>query len=226
MSDQSVLPSNSSLLEKGIEKAFRELLYAGGNPFPDLLNPNTTPDHLVPYVAQDRGVDDWYSEDTIANKRKLASSIWTVRRRAGTRAGIKDSVRSLGVEAEFVKKGAYKFGLIVRATEEPTLSDTVGRIVARVETAKSERSIFDVTLAMESQVGMAQSFVMTGTTEVTGSASGRSRLSADLTRVMVANAGAVVTASNKLSGRSILRAYRYGGMMGAMSVAHFEGVIS
>jgi len=226
MSDQSVLPNNSSLLEQGIEKGFRELLYSSGNPYPALLNPNTTPERLVPYVAQDRGVDDWYSEDSIANKRKLASNIWAVRRRAGTRAGIKESVLSLGLEAEFVNKEAYRFGLIVRATEEPTLSDTIGRIAARVEKAKSERSEFDITLAMESQIGMVQVFAASASTEASGSVSGRSRISAELTRAVAAQANAMAEADSRVAGRSTLRAYRYGAMMGSVNLAHYEGVIS
>ena len=58
-SKYSLLPDNRSPLERGLELAFTELLTSMVSPFPDLLNAHKTPTHMLPYLAQDRGVLEW-----------------------------------------------------------------------------------------------------------------------------------------------------------------------
>ena len=58
MSDRergSLLPDNSSAIERGLEAAFADLLEAIAPPFPELLDPQRTPGQALTYLAADRG---------------------------------------------------------------------------------------------------------------------------------------------------------------------------
>ena len=227
MSDQSVLPKNASLLETGLEKAFRELIYEPGNPFPSLLRPSETPDRMLPYVSRDRGVGSWYDEVVgYQDNRRLASDIWALRSAVGTRAAIKRAVNLLGMSTEIVKRDAYKFGVIVRAIEPPGHANLVGDIVERVELTKSERSVFDVTIAMDSEIGQAASFFAGEIASSVGGISGRSHLHADVCRAVASSVGSVGSNFGSVAGRSFLEFSAYRALLGPSNMFHIEGVLS
>lgn len=52
----SLLPANSSPLEKALDLGFGRLLERIMPPFPALMNPLQTPSEFLPYLAADRGV--------------------------------------------------------------------------------------------------------------------------------------------------------------------------
>ncbi len=55
----SLLPANSSPLEKALDLGFGRLLERIMPPFPALMNPLQTPSEFLPYLAADRGVSEW-----------------------------------------------------------------------------------------------------------------------------------------------------------------------
>ena len=65
----SLLPANSSPLEKALDLGFGTLLERVTPPFPALMNPLHTPSEFLPYLAADRGVSEWDAEASEAEKR-------------------------------------------------------------------------------------------------------------------------------------------------------------
>ena len=55
----SLLPANSSPLEKALDLGFGHLLERVMPPFPELMDPDRTPAAFLPYLAADRAVSEW-----------------------------------------------------------------------------------------------------------------------------------------------------------------------
>jgi phage tail P2-like protein len=148
----SVLPDNASLLERGIEFAFKRLLYEIENPYPDLLNPSLTPAKMLPYLANDRGVTEWDTNADEFEKRCTVQSIWPIRRLSGTAAAIRYAVESLGMSVDIMpwyKTGAnpYTFYLNIYCDDVELTSELNTRLDARVSEAFAERDQFSINLA-------------------------------------------------------------------------------
>lgn len=161
MSDEAprltVLPPNCSLLEAGLDLAFDKLLEQIRPPFPELMNPQAAPVDFLPYLAADRGVNEWLSTAPESQKRATVASAWAVKRQAGTRAALTLAVESLGFEAEvepwhLLDPPAPPYWLKVSAIVEGAYSALDhGRLMARLLAAKSERDHLVVNLISETK---------------------------------------------------------------------------
>ena len=125
-----------------------------------------------------------------------------------------------------MNQGAYKFGVVVRAVEPPSHKNLVGEISDRVELTKSERSVFDVTIAMDSEIGQAASFVAGEIASSVGGLAGRSHLHADACRAIASNVGSVGNNFGAVSGRSSMEFFAYRALLGPSCMFHIEGVLS
>lgn len=167
MSDDhgTVLPPDSvSLLERGLEKAWALLLDRCEPPFPELLNPETTPAEFLPWLAADRGVSEWRSNDSEQRKRRAIELAWPIRRLAGTRAALRNAIESLGYEAsvqawyEQATPGApYSWKLRSRTPAGFDQAD-FDRLEARIAEAKAERDSIEHTVSAEVRA-QARAFV-------------------------------------------------------------------
>lgn len=91
----SLLPPNATPLERGIEGATARLSDVPV-PLRDLVNPDTCPIDLLPYLAWALSIDTWSSEWPDAIKRARVRSAIAIQRRKGTAASVRDVIASFG----------------------------------------------------------------------------------------------------------------------------------
>jgi phage tail P2-like protein len=144
----SVLPDNRSALERGLELALSEQLYAVPQPYPELLNAKKTPLAMLPYLAADRQVVDWNSNDSDAEKRATTHNQYQVFKLSGTRAGIRLALEGLNGETEIQRwheYGGEPYHMRVRVwiTAAPD-EERLQRLNQRIIEAKSERDVFSL----------------------------------------------------------------------------------
>ncbi|CAI8792405.1 phage tail protein I [Pseudomonas marginalis] len=150
----SLLPTNSSPLEKALDQGFGQLLERITPPFPELMDPTQTPADFLPYLAADRGVNEWSSSAAEAEKRATVQLAWPTARQAGTRKALENAAKGLQLIPEVrawyeqTPRGKpYSFSL--RAYSELPYSEEIDeRLDRRLADAKSERDIFTVTVGL------------------------------------------------------------------------------
>jgi len=91
----SLLPVNSSALERALDIGFARLLERIDPPFPELMNPTATPVAFLPYLAADRGVNEWSTAAPEAEKRLTVELAWPTARQAGTRKALENAAKGL-----------------------------------------------------------------------------------------------------------------------------------
>ncbi|KAF1028205.1 MAG: hypothetical protein GAK37_02272 [Pseudomonas sp.] len=151
---QSLLPANSSPLEKALDVGFGRLLDRVVPPFPALMNPVQTPVEFLPYLAADRAVTEWNTHAPEAEKRLTVKLAWPTARQAGTHQALENAAQGLQLVPEVrawyeqTPRGKpYSFSL--RAYSQLPYSEEIdARLDRRLAEAKSERDIFSVTLGL------------------------------------------------------------------------------
>ena len=158
MSDEkprpSLLPANSSPLEKALDLGFGTLLDRIAPPFPELMNPAATPSAFLPYLAADRGVGEWSTEAAEAEKRLTVELAWPTARQAGTRLALENAAKGLRLRPEV--RAWYEqtppgqpYSFSVRAfTEQPYNEEIDARLDRRLADAKSERDLLSVSVGL------------------------------------------------------------------------------
>lgn len=158
MSDEkprpSLLPANSSPLEKALDLGFGTLLDRIAPPFPELMNPAATPLAFLPYLAADRGVSEWSTEAAEAEKRLTVELAWPTARQAGTRLALENAAKGLRLRPEV--RAWYEqtppgqpYSFSVRAfTEQPYNEEIDARLDRRLADAKSERDLLSVSVGL------------------------------------------------------------------------------
>ncbi|MFJ2364490.1 phage tail protein I [Pseudomonas sp. NPDC087697] len=158
MSDEtprpSLLPANSSPLEKALDLGFGKLLDRIALPFPELMDPVNTPLAFLPYLAADRGVAEWSSEAPEAEKRLTVELAWSTARQAGTRKALENAAKGLQLVPEI--RAWYEqtplgkpYSFSVRAFSERPYSEEIdARLDRRLADAKSERDTLSVSVGL------------------------------------------------------------------------------
>jgi phage tail P2-like protein len=158
MSDQkpppSLLPANSSALERALDIGFGTLLDRIVLPFPELMNPASTPTAFLPYLAADRGVSEWSAAAAEAEKRLTVELAWPTARQAGTRQALENAAKGLRLMPEV--RAWYEqtppgqpYSFSVRAfTEQPYSEEIDARLDRRLTDAKSERDLLSVSVGL------------------------------------------------------------------------------
>jgi phage tail P2-like protein len=153
MSDQasrpSLLPANSSPLEKALDLGFGQLLDRIALPFPELMNPAKTPSAFLPYLAADRGVSEWDAGASESEKRLTVSLSWQIQRQAGTNKALSHAVESLGFTPNI--SAWYEQQAIIGRSWS---SGDHNRLIRRVNAAKSERDDATITVVHETSGGL------------------------------------------------------------------------
>jgi phage tail P2-like protein len=150
----SLLPANSSALERALDLGFGNLLDRIAPPFPDLMDPHATPVEFLPYLGADRGVSEWSSEAPEAEKRLTVALAWPTKRQAGTRKALESAVKGLQLVPdvlawfEQVPVGA-PYSFTVRAFSLLPYSPEIdARLDLRLADAKSERDTLLVSVGL------------------------------------------------------------------------------
>lgn len=160
MSDEPVtmLPANSSPLERGLDLAFAKLLDRIEPPFPQLMNPQDTPVSFLPYLAADRGVLGWSSAASEASKRATVQSSWSTKQLAGTEKGMALALKATGFSPKFVpwyEAGAAPYTLVIVATSDANQTpEDYQNLGYRLEDAKAERD--QVVIKVEKKIPLEQ----------------------------------------------------------------------
>lgn len=156
----TLLPANGSLLEIGLDLAFARLLERIETPFPELMDPRSTPAEFLPYLAADRGVAEWDPAAREGELRLTTALAWAIKRQAGTRRALTYAVESmeLGVKVtswhEMTPPGVpYSFA-VEASMSRPWIAGDHVRLLARLAAAQSERDQLDLTLAHETTGGL------------------------------------------------------------------------
>lgn len=150
----SLLPANSSPLEKALDLGFGQLLERVTPPFPQLMDPDRTPAAFLPYLAADRAVNEWSTTAPEAEKRLTVKLAWPTARQAGTRQALENATKGLQLSPEVrawyeqnPKGVPYSFA--VRAWTELPYSETIdARLDRRLADAKSERDILSISVGL------------------------------------------------------------------------------
>ncbi|MGE1154953.1 phage tail protein I [Pseudomonas kitaguniensis] len=153
--EASLLPANSSPLEKALDVGFGQLLDRIVLPFPALMNPLQTPTEFLPYLAADRGVSEWDADATETEKRLTVALSWQIQRQAGTPKALSYAVESLGftpnISAWYQQRPAglpYTFDVQAIIGRSWSSGDH-NRLIRRVNAAKSERDQATITIVHE-----------------------------------------------------------------------------
>ena len=150
----SLLPANSSPLEKALDLGFGHLLDRVTPPFPQLMNPDLTPAAFLPYLAADRAVNEWSTTAPEAEKRLTVKLAWPTARQAGTRQALESAAKGLQLSPEVrawyeQKPPGVPYSFAVRAWTELPYSETVdARLDRRLADAKSERDILSISVGL------------------------------------------------------------------------------
>jgi phage tail P2-like protein len=97
---KSLLPLNSTQLERAMEAAFFEKTIV---PLRDLYNPDTCPVHLLPHLAWAWSVDRWDYRWSEATKRAAIKASFYIHKHKGTIGAIRRVVEPLGYLIEIVE---------------------------------------------------------------------------------------------------------------------------
>lgn len=157
----SLLPANSSPLEKALDAGFGKLLDRVAPPFPALMNPLQTPSEFLPYLAADRGVSEWDAQASESEKRLTVALSWQIQRQAGTPKALSHAVESLGftpnISAWYQQRPTgmpYTFDVQAIIGRSWSSGDH-NRLIRRVNAAKSERDQATITIVHETEGQLA-----------------------------------------------------------------------
>lgn len=92
----SLLPSNSTDLEKSLEILWRESIGAIDGDACTITNPHTCPAHLLPWLAWAVSVDEWRDGWSEQQRRNAIADSITNHRIKGTRAAVENVLRRFG----------------------------------------------------------------------------------------------------------------------------------
>ncbi|MCP1454498.1 phage tail protein I [Pseudomonas kilonensis] len=164
----SLLPANSSPLERALDLGFAKLLDRVQPPFPELMNPSETPSAFLPYLAADRGVSEWNAGASDLEKRLTVSLSWQIQRQAGTRQALNHAVESLGFTPHVTawyeqqpRAHPYTFDVQAIIGQDWSCGDH-NRLIQRINAAKSERDQATITLVHQTSGGLAATAAMHG----------------------------------------------------------------
>lgn len=112
-----------------------------------LHNPMTTQTSLLDIMAKEAGVQDWFADDSEQAKRQAIAQAVPIHQKAGTRAGVRQALEAIGINAE-VRRGAQPYSLYIegRLEDRPLTEETSRRMNARVELYKSEVDTAEIVL--------------------------------------------------------------------------------
>jgi phage tail P2-like protein len=150
----SILPDNSTALERALEHAVATALARKQSVFPNLWNPNTVPTHLLPWLAEAMGVLEWDSAAPQAEQRATLANVWQQYRHGGQRRGINKAIEPLGFNAELrpwhtTAGTPYSLLAVCWSHDRALTSSILNRLQARIAIAKSERDTVQVIMGRE-----------------------------------------------------------------------------
>ncbi|MGJ8526856.1 hypothetical protein LMG33818_002619 [Halomonadaceae bacterium LMG 33818] len=163
MSNNTLLPPNSTPFERGIAEATARISNVPV-PINDLWNPWTCPLNLLPWLAWALNLQTWDSTWPEALKRQQVASAVTIARQKGTAKSVRDVVSSFGSALalrewwETTPKGdPYSFAIVLSVGPNvPQTAEFQQQIMQAVDDAKPVRAHYTLTAGINSMgsIGM------------------------------------------------------------------------
>jgi phage tail P2-like protein len=166
----SLLPKNSTPLERALEEVAGERLHGLSFDFASLFDPATCLPAFLPYLAWERGVELWDEDfvavegedDLIKRRREIISRFDKIKRLRGTLAAISMAMETLGVRARIREwwdhpepKEPYTFKVILLNKDNRPLGEADRRRILRViESLKPLRARFDLDIMFEADAAV------------------------------------------------------------------------
>jgi len=160
----SILPPNSTALEKALEQVAAGLLDIPV-PIRSVRSADDCPINLLPWEAWGRSLDNWSSDWPEAIKRARVRNAIPIARQKGTSASVRAVVQSFGGSVairewwQMEPKGIpHTFSLVINLEQQgvPASAAFVDQVIAEVSRAKPVRSHFTFTqgITAKASVGL------------------------------------------------------------------------
>ena len=164
MTYPSILPPNSTALEKALEQVAAGLLDIPV-PIRSVRSADDCPINLLPWEAWGRSLDNWSSDWPEAIKRARVRNAIPIARQKGTAASVRAVIQSFGGSVairewwQMEPKGIpHTFSLIINLEQQgvPASAAFVDQVIAEVGRAKPVRSHFTFTqgITAKASVGL------------------------------------------------------------------------
>lgn len=157
----SLLPSNATKLERAVEQATAR---QSNLPVPlrELWNPDTCPEHLLPWLAWSLSLDSWQPYWPVAVKRERIRAAVEIQRRKGTAKSVRDVVAAFGSALSLrewwqkTPKGTpHTFEVVLTlGAGVPNTAAYQQDVIAEIERTKPVRSHFTFTLGLAATGGL------------------------------------------------------------------------
>jgi phage tail P2-like protein len=175
---KSALPPNATRLERAIEKVVGDRYDAIDMEISATWNPDTCPEHLLPWLAWALQVDNWESHWPESVKRSVIAQSLKIRRLKGTLGGVQEALKALGVNAlirewwqRTIEEGEapkyHTFDVYAWANDnrltgtDSRLTEEIYTLVKRaVETTKPARSHFEFHIGAQFAAHMSMAATM------------------------------------------------------------------
>lgn len=157
----SLLPSNATQLERAVEKVTERMANLPV-PLRELWNPDTCPEHLLPWLAWSLSLDSWQPYWPEAVKRERIRMAVEIQRRKGTAKSVRDVVRAFGSSLalrewwQLEPKGIpHTFEVVLTlGGSVPNTAAFQNDVIAEIQRTKPVRSHFTLTLGQAATGGL------------------------------------------------------------------------
>lgn len=159
----SILPPNATAAERAIEAATARLADVP-MPMPDVWNPDTCPEHLLPWLAWALSIDAWRADWPVTIKRSILRAALDVSRRKGTASSVRQVVEAFGGQVELREwwenvptTTPHTFDMVLTLSGADGIEVTaqyVDDVIAEVSRTKPVRSHFNFTQGANAQGGI------------------------------------------------------------------------
>lgn len=147
----SILPPNSTVLEKAVELLTAARLGDISVPLKQLWSPQDCPEELLPWLAWALSIDSWSSSWPLAVRRARVANAFDIQRRKGTVESVTDVVASFGGNValrewfELDPPGephTFQLQLSIGGGGAAPTDDFIDAVIAEVRRTKPVRSHF------------------------------------------------------------------------------------
>lgn len=159
---ETLLPDNRTTFERSYEEGTKALVKSD-NALPTINDPMTISEELLPLMASERGVNDWFFSDSEAEKRAITKVSYSVHQTSGTSQGIMQALDAVDYTAQISHwkqvDGGLPYTVYVLAwgkSYQTVTQERANRLIERLNHVKSERDTIELALAF----GVYQSFEM------------------------------------------------------------------
>ncbi|WP_346338836.1 phage tail protein I [Vibrio parahaemolyticus] len=156
----TLLPDNRTTFERSYEEGSKALVKSEDK-LATINDPMTTTQELLPLMAAERGVNDWFFSDSEAEKRAITNVSYSVHQASGTNAGIAQALDAVDYTAQITHwkqvDGGLPYTVYVLAwgkSNQTVTQERANRLIERLNHVKSERDTIELALAF----GVSQSF--------------------------------------------------------------------